>query len=211
MIHVEDALKKKHRLLSMVDYGSTYHVVRVISDCKASTITECVREAWISWAGPPRAFSLDLDSGFKDVFVELCTLCNAHMSHSAGQAHWQHGLVERHNGVWKNIWAKLVEDAMIVDYEVGWAADATSNSKNQLRNRDGYSPRQWVFGVNPRILGDVIDEPEAVGSLSMVTSDVKMQRQNSIRQAAQITFLKVQTGAALQRSLLHQSRVKKQH
>ena len=87
VIHVDDALKKKHRLLSMVDYGSTYHVVKAIIDSKASTITECVREAWISWAGPPRAFALDLDSGFKEVFVELCSQCNAHMSHSAGQAH----------------------------------------------------------------------------------------------------------------------------
>ena len=33
VIHVEDALKKKkHRLLSMVDYGSTYHIVRAIKD-----------------------------------------------------------------------------------------------------------------------------------------------------------------------------------
>ena len=170
-----------------------------------------MREAWIAWAGPPRAFALDLDSGFKEVFVELCSQCNAHMSHSAGQAHWQHGPVERHNSVWKEIWKKMVEEAMVVDYEVDWAVDATSNAKNQLRNRDGYSPRQWVFGTNPRMPGDVVDEPGAIGSLSLVTTDLKMQRQNAIRQAARVAFLRVQTDAALQRSLLHQSRVRKTH
>ena len=74
----------------MVDYASTYHLVVSIEDTKASTITEAVRKSWIAWAGPPRAFALDLDSGFKDVFEELWAQCNAYMSHAAGQA-WTRG------------------------------------------------------------------------------------------------------------------------
>ena len=50
------------------------------------------------WAGPPRTFSLDLDSGFTEALDEMCSQCNSYMSHAAGQAHWQHSLVERHGG-----------------------------------------------------------------------------------------------------------------
>ena len=211
VIHLEDALGHKHLGLSMVDYASTYHLVTSIPDTKASTITEAVRKAWILWAGPPRAFALDLDSGFKDVFEDLCAQCNAYMSHAAGQAHWQHGLVERHNGVWKAVWAKIVEANTLVGYELDWGIDSVNNAKNLLRNKDGYSPRQWVFGVNPRLLGDVVDEPHAAATLSALSTDSKLQRQNAIRQAARVAFIQVQTDQALQRSLLHRSRVKKTH
>ena len=108
--------------LSMVDYASTFHVVVPIKDRTSRTLAEVVRDHWVAWAGPPRSFALDLDTGFKGAFDEMCYEFGSFMSHAAGTAHWQHGLVERHNGAWKSICEKTVEDGMIVDYEVGWAA-----------------------------------------------------------------------------------------
>ena len=126
------------------------------------------------------------------------------MSHSAGTAHWQHGLVERRNGVWKDIWDKMVESAAVSEEEVGWAIAEVSNAKNQLRNK-------WVFGVNPRLPGDVIDEAADLSTLSSFSIDSKLQRQNAIRQAARVAFLQVQTSEAMQRALVHKARVKKFH
>ena len=59
------------------------------------------------------------------------------------------------------------------------------NAKNQLRNKDGYSPRQWVFGVNPRLPGDVVDGADDLSALSSFSVDSELQRQNAIRQARQ--------------------------
>ena len=133
------------------------------------------------------------------------------MSHAAGQAHWQHGLTERHSGVWKSMWERVVEDQMILGYVVKWAITQVSNAKNQLRNKDGFSPRQWLFGVNLRLPGDVIDDPQGLATHSAVTADAKMQRTNAIRLAARTAFIKVQALDAVRRGLLHQARVKKQH
>ena len=130
------------------------------------------------------------------------------MSHAAGTAHWQHGLVERHNGAWKSIWERTVDSAMVVEHEVAWTIAEVSNAKNQLRNKDGYSPRQWVFGANPRLPGDVFDDENNLAAMSHYTVDARMQRQNAIRQAARIAFMWVQTDQAMQRALLHRSRVK---
>ncbi|CAE7361444.1 GIP [Symbiodinium sp. KB8] len=65
--------------------------------------------------------------------------------------------------------------------------------------------------ASPRLLGDVVDEPHAAATLSALSTDSKLQRQNALRQAARVAFLQVQTDQALQRSLLHRSRVKKTH
>ncbi|CAE6959768.1 HSP90 [Symbiodinium sp. CCMP2592] len=211
LIFLKDSVGATHVALSMVDYASTFHVVVPVKDRTAKTLAEVVRDHWVAWAGPPRSFALDLDSGFKGVFDEMCYEFGSFMSHAAGTAHWQHGLVERHNGAWKSIWERVVDSEMVADYEVAWAAAEVSNAKNQLRNKDGYSPRQWVFGVNPRLPGDVLDEPHNLSAMSHLTTDARMQRMNAVRQAARIAFLRVQTDQAMQRALLHRSRVKKTH
>jgi hypothetical protein len=59
-----------------------------------------------------------------------------------------------HGDSWKLIWAKVVEDFLIVDSEIDEAVAAVCDSKNSLRNRSGFSPRQWVFGLNQRLPGD---------------------------------------------------------
>ena len=209
VVHLVDGAGAKHLALSMIDYASTYHVVARVKDAKAKTLAAAVRDYWIAWAGPPRTFSLDLDSGFKNVFEDMCYDIGAYMSHSAGTAHWQHGLVERHNGVWKDIWDKLVESEAVTESEVAWAMAEVSNAKNQLCNKDGYAPRQWVFGVNPKLPGDVVDGASDLSALSSFSIDSKLQRQNAIRQAARIAFLQVQTSEAVQRALAHKSRVRK--
>ena len=208
LIFLKDSLHQSHVALSMVDYASTFHVVK---DRTAKTLAETVRDHWVSWAGPPHTFALDLDSGFKSVFDEMCYEFGSFMSHAAGTAHWQHGLVERHSGAWKSIWERTVDSAMVVEHEVAWTIAEVSNAKNQLRNKDGYSPRQWVFGANPRLPGDVFDDENNLAAMSHYTVDARMQRQNAIRQAARIAFMRVQTDQAMQRALLHRSRVKKTH
>ncbi|CAE7214209.1 HSP90 [Symbiodinium sp. KB8] len=202
---------KACKTLRMVDYASTFHVVVAVKDRTAKTLAETVRDHWVSWAGPPHTFALDLDSGFKSVFDEMCYEFGSFMSHAAGTAHWQHGLVERHNGAWKSIWERTVDSAMVVEHEVAWTIAEVSNAKNQLRNKDGHSPRQWVFGANPRLPGDVFDDENNLAAMSHYTVDARMQRQNAIRQAARIAFMRVQTDQAMQRALLHRSRVKKTH
>lgn len=66
-------------------------------------------------------------------------------------------MCERHGKTWKGIFDKLVEEELITDDELEEAVAATSDAKNQLRTRSGYSPRQWVFGTQMRVPRDEFD------------------------------------------------------
>ena len=43
-----------------------------------------------------------------------------------------------------------VDEKGVVAEELGDAIASVNDTKNGLRNRGGYSPRQWVFGTNGR-------------------------------------------------------------
>ena len=106
VVHLVDGAGAKHMALSMVDYASTYHVMARVKDAKAKTLTAAVRDYWVAWAGPPRTFSLDLDSGFRNVFED---------------------------GVWKDIWDRLVESEAVTESEVAWAmAEVTASQQRWL-------------------------------------------------------------------------------
>ena len=49
---------------------------------------------------------------------------------AAGQAHWQNGVCERHGGSWKAIYAKLLEENLILEEEFTEACAAVSDAKN---------------------------------------------------------------------------------
>ncbi len=134
--------------LNVVDLASTYQVVVLASAFSAG---------WMQWAGTPKYVLTDLDSGFKDQFLELMDQRCVVVRCAAGQAYWQNGVAERHGATWKEIWGKLVEKNLILKDELSEAVAAVSDAKNSLRNKSGFSPRQWVFGSNGRQVGDLFD------------------------------------------------------
>ena len=149
------------------------------------TVEGLLTDYWITWAGPPRTFSLDLDSGLGDMCYDIGP---------TGSTAWSRGTTTgygRRSGTsrWKTTPRRR------------FRARRTSFGTKTLR--------QWVFGVNPRLPGDVVDGAEDISALSSYSIDSKLQRQNVIRQAARIAFPQVQTSEAVQRALAHKSRVRK--
>ena len=93
---------------------------------------------------------------------------------AAGQAHWQNGIAERYGGAWKSVWDKLCVDYKVMDNEIWEATAAVNEARNTLRNKSGFSPRQWVFGSNGRLVPDPEDESDLqLSALSHTTSDEK--------------------------------------
>ena len=86
--------------------------------------------------------------------------------------------MERRNASWKAIWEKTCKHEVILPSEVSLGITAVNDAKNCLRNRDGYAPRQWVFGSMPREVGDIMEEPDSFETLK-VTKDGKMSRINA--------------------------------
>ena len=134
--------------LNVVDLASTYQQVIPLKSTKAEHATKGLLEGWVAWAGPPKTILADLDSAFKGVFLEAMDRFGVGVRCAAGQSHWQNGVAERHGAAWKQMWSKVVEATKTLRGEVPEAVSVVNNAKNTLRNRAGFSPRQWVFGSN---------------------------------------------------------------
>lgn len=193
--------------LNIVDAASTYQVVLPLDNTKSEEVGRAMVEGWMSWAGAPKHLIVDLDSAFKDQFLQVMNERMVMVRCAAGQAHWQNGLAERHGKTWKGIWDKLVEEQCILDNEVKEAMAATSDAKNQLRNRSGYSPRQWVFGTQMKIAGDLFDGSEDLSAVCTITADEKVGRRHQVQMAARAAFFQCQSKEALERALAHKPRV----
>ena len=210
VIWLDTSNSRNRPALNVIDLASTYQVVIPVASTKSEELARAMLEGWINWAGAPKHLLVDLDSGFRDQFLQLMDSRSVIVRCAAGQAHWQNGVCERHGATWKNIWKKLVEDLTVTDEEFTEAVACTSDAKNQLRNKSGYSPRQWVFGTQMKMAGDLFDSHLGPEELDNITADEKVSRSHAIRLGARSAFFRCQTKDALQRAAQHKARVEKQ-
>ena len=204
----DSAESPNHAALNVVDLASTYQVVIPLVSTKADDVGRALCAGWFRWAGVPKQLLVDLGSAFKGDFLTMMNERSVAVRSAAAQAHWQNGVAERHGETWKLIWAKVVEDYLVIDEEIEEAVAAVCDSKNSLRNRSGYSPRQWVFGVSQRLPGDLFDGSHELGSMDAASAEAKFGRLQTIKNGARAAFFQVQTKDAYQRAVNHKSRVK---
>ena len=105
----------------------------------------------------------------------------------------QIGRTERHGGLWKDIFKKVVTDKNVIgEAEMIATAVEVDNTKNELSRIGGFAPAQWVLGRLPRVPGSQFDEDEAfdLGALANTAGDGsdEFSRQSAIRASARTTF-----------------------
>ena len=159
--------------LNVVDFASTFQQVIPFKSTKSADAAEAFLAGWVAWAGCPKHVTVDLDSAFKDQFLDKMDKRQVAVRCVAGQAHWQNGLAERHGASWKNTRSRVVEATGTIKEELHTAVVEVNSAKNILRNRSGYSPRQWVFGSCGRSDHIGYDDPDA---LDITSPDTKFGR-----------------------------------
>ena len=78
------------------------------------------------------------------------------------------------------------------------------NAKNTLRRKAGYSPAQWVFGAEPRLEADFMEEPHLLTTMN--TPAGAMARRMQMRTEARAAFVRMQTFDTLRRAMLSRIR-----
>ena len=79
----------------------------------------------------------------------------------AGQAHWQHGKIERHGAVLKDMIGRVVNETQAKgEEEMNWVAVEAAAAKNMLSREHGFSPSQLLFGREPKSFGEVVANGE---------------------------------------------------
>ena len=206
ILYAHDCEDKRHTFLSLVDVGTTYHVVVKLRNTGGKEVEQAFNTYWLTPFGAPNAVSLDLETGLQDGFSRLCSWHNVKIRNSATQAHFQSGVGERQGKWFKNIWVRVCRELSIAEDEVQLAATSVCCAKNGLRRRCGHSPSAWIFGREARGVEQVLD-PDSGGRVTFdISDDARFQRQMAIRASARIAFHKSENDAKLRKSLLQRAR-----
>jgi hypothetical protein len=79
--------------------------------------------------------------------------------------------------------------------------------KNQMIQSFGFTPHQHVFGRNPSLPGDLLNEPLHVIPATAGLSDLEVEKSQAIRAAARKAVIELQDDRALRQALLARPRV----
>ena len=206
ILYHHDADDKKWSFLSMVDWGTSYHIVVPLYGHSAEDIEEAFNKHWLTPFGPPATLSVDLEGGVQKGLRRLCDWHSIMIKNVGTQAHWQAGITERQGAWWKNIWDRVCHEMTITEDEIELAATLVSTAKNTLRRKCGHSPVEWVFGRQPRLPEQLLD-PDSGQRVSWdLSDDAKFQRAQAIRASAKVAFHQSETDSRLKKALFHRAR-----
>ena len=206
LLHHHDCDDTRHTFLSIVDWGTSYHVAVPLDGLNNEDIEKAFNDNWVVPFGPPKRVSLDLDGAVQKGICRLCDWHGITVQNVAAQAHWQAGITERQGAWWKNIWERVCHEMSVTADEVHLAASMVSSAKNELRRRCGHSPTEWVFGRHPR-LPEGLADPDSGQRVSWdVSPESQYQRAMAIRTAARIAYHHSQGDSRLRKALLQRAR-----
>lgn len=187
--------------LHLIDHFTRYSASCVIKTKKKEEIVKRIFEVWIRHFGPAKKFLTDNGGEFcNDEFISLCENFNIRVCTTAAESPWSNGLVERHNGILGLIVSKLVEDLNCdIDIALAWG----NSAKNSLKNVNGYSSNQLVFGSNPNF-PNIMDNK--LPALEGVSCSETVRNNLNAMYLAREEFVKNESSAKLAKALKSQVR-----
>ena len=189
--------------LNVVDYASSYQIMVPLSGrATGEMIRQAFQERWVTWAGVPEEIIVDPDQANLSAALTIPQeLAGAHVSTTAAEAHWQLGKVEVHGGWFGRILDKVLAEAMPHNRELWLECVYAAHCKNELVQVYGMTPAQYVFGRNPRIPTNLLDEPLQVIPATASLYEESLARQIAVRQAARKAVIELQDDKALRLGL----------
>ena len=206
---VKDVKHQPHWFMSILDRATMYHQVTLIPDHTPETFIRVFLEYWIKWAGRPLEVSIDLERGFgSQKFADAMGEAGTNITPIAGQAHWQHGKIERHGAILKDMLAKVLVQKDVWGKEaVGWAADEVTHCKNALIREHGFSPGQLVFGREPRMYGEIEANREPCAMhFSVGEKGTQLFKRMKLRTQARQSFFQAQSTQLMNQTARNRTR-----
>ena len=152
-------MKTTLKVPNIVDAASGMHIAIQIADQTAETIWRAVATGWLRWAGSPRCLRVD---PHRSQIAQGVLRQNRRTRHICGTQH-----LLKHTGRWDrwktmpgicDKWdTEFVED-IVSESDFQTLLDELTDAKNFLVQHNGYMPRQWVFGLIPRVPGHLLEE-----------------------------------------------------
>eukprot|EP00435_Cladocopium_sp_Y103_P057373 s281_g19.t1 len=138
---------------------------------------------------------------------EPCELEGTHINVTAAGAHWRLGKVEVHGGLFARLLEKVIDERSPTNQEEWLDCVRHCHIKNSTIQTHGYTPSQVVFGKNPDIPGELLDEPQKVIPCTAGLIEESVERAQATRHAAKKALLEMQDAKNMRRALAARPRV----
>ena len=170
----------------------------------AETIWRAFATGWLRWAGSSRCLRVDphrsqIPRGFFDeaegrgIFVEP----------TPAEAHWQMGQVENNARYLRQIGYRIVEGVDVSQSDFQTMLDELTDAKNSLVQHNGYMPRQWVFGLIPRVPGHMLEENSVLPNFD---TEGPFRKIAEMRHKCRMAAIETEANAKIRKSLIGRSR-----
>lgn len=165
----------------------------------SETIRKYYYRHWVRVFGSPDELVVDpAGAHLSQEFQEALAGDGTTLRPTAGQAHWQQSLCERHGQIVERKFTKCLA-AVLPRGQQEWefALDSFMSGKNRTVLEHGYSPCQHLFGRQPRIPCELEDEQECVVSRALSHASDSFSRAHEIRALARYPLLETADGKAM--------------
>ena len=199
IIHENDSSRQPWSWLNIFCQGTQFQVCVLLDSAGQPTgqqVVEAFGLGWTNWAGfPERGVVADRAKPFLAALSDEVADHGCTSGSAAKASPWQIGQIERHGGLWKEtfrrvVWAHQVSGRQ----DVIMTTAAVNQAKNSLVRKGGFSPAQWVLGRDVRLPASLADDQEVmrVGAQALAaTLSSLFYRKTQLRMAAEKLSLAV--------------------
>ena len=190
--------------VNIVDFATSLQVMIPLTKTETGeSLVAALRDRWVAWAGPPQRLILDPSQpNLSETMGTYCNSAGIDLSYTAAESSWQLGKVERHGQWFARIFQRVADECRPSD-EADFLScvQQTQSAKNSLLTEAGASPYQLVFGRNPRVPTDLMQEQPHLPAIDSAMMDPLPARTHAIRMAARKSMLECQDDRALKAAL----------
>ena len=192
------------KCMNIVDYATSFQMMIPLFEKETSEVLKKIfLESWQRWAGAPVEVVVDSakTNTAENVFERL-EQDGIRISTIAAEAHNQLGKVEKHGHLFEVILQKVLDQVQPKSQsEYEQCVIQTCNAKNELLNQKGLSPCQLVFGRNPKIASDLLQEWPCPVAATSPLHDEAAERAAAIRAQARMALVMSQDDNSLRTAL----------
>ena len=196
--------------------GTGLHQAVLMDDRTSENMFTLFEEAWLRPYGIPVRVRCDPGTSFKGFFERKLQSLGCTVEHCPPEAHHVIGVVERRNAVLRLTLEKVIDHMGVVDKrDVKTALTATVHAMNNMCFSRGRTAYQAVFGRQPRLPDNVLEDETVLASSSQVYNPVDEETDNPALRAemARCEAIKcladMNASQSLRRALLRKTRITK--
>ena len=178
---------KSFHFYHLLDAGTNFHMAIIAPSRLTADAISIISQHWVSWAGAPSNLIVDAATEFNnEEFNGFTQRFNIQCSSISPEAHWQMGKIERHGKFLQEMLDKIDAEQPIGSYQdLQLALNQSTQAKNMLSVRHGYSPEIIVFGKQSRLPGSILSD-ESIPSHLSALQELETMSQDDFRQQLQM-------------------------